>query len=59
MGDLRTPSGIFFILTGLILTGYSFTGARAPLTDFNLNLYTGLVMLGFGGTLLWLAQKPS
>jgi hypothetical protein len=59
MGDLRTPSGIFFLLTGLILTAYSFTGAHAPLTDINLNLYTGLVMLGFGGTLLWLAQKPS
>ena len=59
MNDLRVPSGIFFLLTGLILAGYSFTGAKAPLTDMNLNLYTGLVMLGFGGTLLWLAQKPS
>ena len=59
MGDLRTPSGIFFLLTGLLLTGYSFTGAKAPLTDLNLNLYTGLVMLGFGGALLWLAQRAS
>ena len=59
MGDLRKPSGIFFVLLGLILTGYSFTGATAPLLDYNLNLYTGLTMLGFGGTLLWLARRPS
>lgn len=57
--DLRKPSGIFFLLFGAVLTAYSFTGARAPLTDLNLNLYTGLVMLGFGGALLWLAQKQS
>ena len=59
MGDLRKPSGLFFLILGVILTAYSFTGASAPLTAYNLNLYTGLVMLGFGGTLLWLAQKPS
>ncbi len=59
MGDLRKPSGIFFLILGVILTVYSFSGVRAPLSDYNLNLFTGLVMLGFGGTLLWLAQKPS
>ena len=59
MGDLRKPSGIFFVILGFILTAYSFTGATAPLLDYNLNLYTGLTMLGFGGTLLWLAQRPS
>ena len=59
MGDLRKPSGIFFLILGVILTAYSFTGVRAPLSDYNLNLFTGLTMLGFGGILLWLAQKPS
>ena len=59
MGDLRKPSGIFFLILGVILAAYSFTGASAPLNDYNLNLYTGLVMLGFGGTLLWLAQRQS
>ncbi len=59
MDDLRKPSGIFFVLLGLILTGVSFTGATAPLLDMNLNLYTGLVMLVFGGTLLWLAKRAS
>jgi hypothetical protein len=59
MGDLRKPSGIFFVILGITLTAYSFTGVRAPLTDYNLNLITGLIMLGFGGTLLWLAQRAS
>jgi hypothetical protein len=59
MEDLRNPSGIFFVLLGLILTGMSFTGATAPLLEINLNLYTGLFMLVFGGTLLWLAKRAS
>jgi hypothetical protein len=59
MEDLRIPSGWFFLLLGLILTGMSFTGASAPLLDLNLNLYTGLFMLLFGGTLLWLARRAS
>lgn len=57
MDDLRNPSGLFFVLLGLILTGMSFTGVTAPLLEINLNLYTGLFMLAFGGTLLWLAKR--
>ena len=59
MDDLRKPSGIFFVLLGMILTAVSFTGATAPLLDMNLNLYTGLFMLAFGGTLLWLARRAN
>lgn len=59
MEDLRNPSGMFFVLLGLILTGMSFTGATAPLLEINLNLYTGLFMLAFGGTLLWLAKRAN
>jgi len=59
MIDLRKPSGLFFVLLGVILVGVSFTGATAPLLEMNLNLYTGLVMLVFGGTLLWLARRTS
>ena len=55
--DLRIPSGWFFLLLGLILLGVSFTGPTAPLTDANVNLYTGLCMGLFGGILLWLARK--
>jgi hypothetical protein len=59
MDDLRKPSGLFFVLLGVILTAVSFTGATAPLLELNLNLYTGLFMLAFGGTLLWLAKRAS
>ncbi len=59
MWDLRTPSGLFFLLLGVILCGTAVfsPAARAPLTDVNVNLWTGLVMLAFGGLLLWLARR--
>ena len=55
--DLRVPSGWFFLLLGVILLGVSLTAPTAPLTDVNVNLYTGLCMGLFGGILLWLARK--
>lgn len=59
MLDLRVPSGIFFALTGAILIVHSmiFPGLRAPMTDANVNLYSGVVMLGFGALLLALAAR--
>lgn len=61
MDDLRTPSGIFFALLGLILITASvlMPNARAPLTTVNVNLYAGLSMLLFGVILLWLARRAS
>lgn len=61
MWDLRVPSGWFFALVGLILClhGLLSPHARAPLADVNINLYVGLVMLVFGGALLWLARRAS
>lgn len=61
MWDLRKPSGFFFALLGLILCaqGVFAPDARAPLTQANVNLYSGLVMLCFGGVLLWLARRHS
>ena len=61
MWDLRTPSGWFFAILGLILcaVGVLFPGLRAPLTQANVNLYTGIAMLLFGGMLLWLARRAS
>jgi hypothetical protein len=61
MLDLRIPSGYFFLLLGIILIGVSFTmpSARAPLTEVNVNLYSGLAMAVFGGILLWLARRSS
>lgn len=61
MWDLRKPSGIFFALLGLILLGLGVLdpGLKAPLLDVNVNLYAGLMMLVFGGALLWLARRAS
>ena len=56
--DLRVPSGSFFLLAGLILVAVGVVWApTAPLTDANVNLYTGVVLTLFGGTMLWLARK--
>ena len=59
MKDLRHPSGIFFALLGVILCvqGIAQPNLRAPLGDYNVNLYTGVAMLVFGGVLLWLASR--
>jgi hypothetical protein len=61
MLDLRTPSGLFFGLMGLILTGLGIFAPdeRAPLTDVNVNLYSGLFMVAFGAFLLTLAWRAA
>lgn len=60
MNDLRKPSGLFFLVNGAILlaVGVFAADARAPLTQANVNLYTGLAMLVFGGLLFWLSRRP-
>lgn len=59
MLDLRIPSGSFFTLLGVILTAYGLfqPELRAQLTDVNVNLYSGLMMLAFGVFLLALARR--
>ena len=57
MLDLRVPSGLFFGVVGLILISVSFGNPHAPMTDANVDLYTGLAMLTFGGILLLLAFR--
>ena len=61
MLDLRVPSGAFFTVLGIILTGMGIVAPdmRAPLTDVNVNLYSGLSMLGFGAFLLLMARRAS
>jgi hypothetical protein len=60
MLDLRVPSGWFFVLMGVILTTVGlFTNYSAPLTPVNVNLYTGISMLVFGGVLLWLSRRTT
>ena len=61
MLDLRLPSGLFFLLTGAIVAaaGLIAPGNQAPLQEANVNLYSGLVMLVFGGILLGLAMRAA
>jgi hypothetical protein len=58
MLDLRVPTGWFFATIGVILVamGILFPSERAPLTEANVNLYCGLVMLAFGGFMLALSR---
>ena len=57
--DLRVPSGSFFVILGVILVGMGLLqpDLRAPLTEINVNLYSGLSMLAFGGFLLLMARR--
>ncbi|HEY1242583.1 MAG TPA: hypothetical protein VGF16_18605 [Bryobacteraceae bacterium] len=59
--DLRKPSGYFFTLLGLILSlvGLVAPDTRAPLTEVNVNLYSGIAMLVFGLVLLLLARRAA
>jgi hypothetical protein len=61
MLDLRLPSGLFFVLTGAIVAaaGLFAPGDAAPLQQGNVNLYSGLIMLAFGGILLGLAKRAA
>jgi drug/metabolite transporter (DMT)-like permease len=60
MDDLRRPTGFLFALLGLILLLYSLISpaVRAPLdAEINVNLWCGLMLLVFGGCLLWLSFR--
>ena len=61
MLDLRVPSGWFFAILGAILVGMGLIepDLRAPLTEVNVNLYSGLAMLVFGGFLLLMAWRAT
>jgi hypothetical protein len=61
MLDLRVPTGFFFSLVGVILLLMAFIdpNAHAALTDANVNLYSGLSMVAFGGFLLALAWRAA
>jgi hypothetical protein len=62
MMDLRIPTGIFFTMLGLIVVGMGVfsPGSQAALTNgANVNLYSGLIMLGFGALMLALAWRSA
>lgn len=59
MLDLRIPTGWFFSVAGLILLamGVLSPETRGALTDVNVNLYCGFLMILFGGTMLLLSWR--
>lgn len=60
MDDLRRPIGILFSLLGIILLAYGLISpdVRAPLdADINVNLWCGVMLVVFGGVLLWMSLR--
>lgn len=60
MFDLRIPSGLFFLILGAILMAIgAISNPRAVMTEVNVNLYTGIFMVAFGGIMLWLSRRKT
>jgi hypothetical protein len=62
--DIRWPIGLMFSLIGIILVAYgALTGSNAEIYQrslgLNVNLYWGLLLLVFGGTMLTFAWRGS
>lgn len=60
--DIRIPIGLMFAIIGLIITIFglftnSDTAMYAKSLSININLWMGLLMLAFGGVMLFLARK--
>ena len=62
--DIRWPIGLMFSLIGVLLVIYGLaTGSNTELykhsLDINVNLYWGLLLVVFGGSMLTLAWRDS
>lgn len=58
MLDLRKPAGLFFLLLGSILIVLGVvSNERPPLTNVNVNLWSGVAMVLFGSALVFLAYR--
>jgi hypothetical protein len=62
MLDIRIPIGLLFTVLGLLLTAYGFltntnTELYAKSFQYNVNLWSGLLMLVFGVIMLLTARK--
>jgi hypothetical protein len=59
--DIRTPIGLMFGIFGLLLTGYGLLTNGSEIYQrslgVNVNLEWGVVMVVFGGVMLWLGWK--
>ena len=59
--DIRIPLGLLFAVLGGLLAGFGVTTMSSRMyaehsLGINVNLWSGLVMLAFGGTLYWVAR---
>jgi hypothetical protein len=55
--DIRIPIGLLFVILGIILAAFGIftindTELYARSLGRNINLWTGVLMLGFGGSML-------
>jgi hypothetical protein len=58
--DIRWPIGLMFSLIGLLLTGYGVLKAHESVSlGININLIWGVVLLVFGGLMLFGAWRGS
>lgn len=56
--DIRWPIGLMFTLIGVLLTGYGAVNASASVSlGININLIWGVVLLVFGGSMLFGAWR--
>ena len=58
--DLRLPIGLMFTAIGALLVVYGLvadTAIYAKSLGINVNLWWGVVLLLFGGMMLWLARR--
>lgn len=55
--DLRFVIGIFFIIVGLLLLIYHFTGKKDAAMDTAVNLNTGIVFLLFGVFMIFISLR--
>jgi hypothetical protein len=59
--DIRIPLGLLFAVLGGLLAGFGVTTMSSRMyaehsLGINVNLWSGLAMLAFGGTLYWFAR---
>jgi len=60
--DIRLPIGLMFLLVGLVLTVFGLVGDKSQYKSslgINVNLWWGLVMLGFGLVMFLLGRRGS
>jgi hypothetical protein len=59
--DIRTPIGLMFSIFGALLVGYGLLTRGSEIYarsgGYNINFDWGLVLLVFGGVMLWLGRK--